>query len=173
MKRPVIADLAKNLSRREKQVFSLLGEGKSAAEIRSRLRLGTKTVENYRFRLKQKLGVTNIYQLVRLAVLWRERVLPRPPLMRNASAAAHRLSPREKQVLGLIGQGKRAIEVATQLRLSRNTVQEYCTRAKQKLGAANIYQLVRMAVVWRETMLANRAEIFPSSCGQIKRTHSR
>ena len=77
MKRPVIADLAKNLSRREKQVFSLLGEGKSAAEIRSRLRLGTKTVENYRFRLKQKLGVTNIYQLVRLAVLWRERVLPR------------------------------------------------------------------------------------------------
>ncbi len=149
MKRAV-ADLAKNLSRREKQVFKLLGDGKSAVEIRSRLRLGTKTVENYRFRLKQKLGATNIYQLVRLAVLWRQKVFPRPPLMRRVFAAAHRLSPREKQVLGLIGQGKRTIEIGNQLRLSRNTVQEYCTRAKQKLGAANIYQLVRMAVVWRE-----------------------
>jgi hypothetical protein len=33
--------------------------------------------------------------------------------------------------------------------VSIKTVQEYCARLKQKMGAANIRQLVRIAVLWR------------------------
>jgi DNA-binding CsgD family transcriptional regulator len=39
--------------------------------------------------------------------------------------------------------------MATQLRLSRKTVDTFVERLKKKLGAANINQLIRIAVLWR------------------------
>jgi DNA-binding CsgD family transcriptional regulator len=62
---------------------------------------------------------------------------------------ANRLSPREIEVTRLLGKGKTTSEIATQLRLSRKTVQTYVAHLKAKLGAANINQLIRIAVSWR------------------------
>ena len=62
------------LSQREAEVFRLLGDGKTTLEIAAKLKIGTKTVHAYCDRLKQKMKVANIRQLVRIAVLWRAGV---------------------------------------------------------------------------------------------------
>jgi DNA-binding CsgD family transcriptional regulator len=64
-------------------------------------------------------------------------------------ATRKRLSSRETEVIELLGQGRTPSEIATQLRLSRKTVQTFVYRLKKKLGAANIHQLIRIAVLWR------------------------
>jgi DNA-binding CsgD family transcriptional regulator len=62
---------------------------------------------------------------------------------------AHRLSPREIEVTRLLGEGRTTSEIATQLRLNPKTVQTYVSHLKAKLGASNIKQLIRIAVLWR------------------------
>ena len=62
------------LSVREREVLQLVVEGKSSAEIAELLGLSTSTVDTYRSRLMQKLQVSNIPDLVRLAI--REGLLP-------------------------------------------------------------------------------------------------
>lgn len=56
------------LSRREQQVMRLVCEGKSSAEIGRLLNLSPKTVDTYRARLMQKLGVADVPSLVKLAI---------------------------------------------------------------------------------------------------------
>lgn len=56
------------LSRRELEVVQLVAEGKTSAEIASLLALSPKTVETYRSRLMQKLGVSDIPGLVKFAI---------------------------------------------------------------------------------------------------------
>jgi len=58
------------------------------------------------------------------------------------------LSRRETEVLRLFGDGKTTVEIADKLKLGIKTVQAYCGRLKQKLHAANIYRLIRIAVLW-------------------------
>jgi DNA-binding CsgD family transcriptional regulator/PAS domain-containing protein len=53
---------------RERQVLLLLAEGKSNKEIASALDLSTRTVESYRARIMQKLGLHSTAALVRYAV---------------------------------------------------------------------------------------------------------
>jgi len=65
------------------------------------------------------------------------------------SDPANRLSTRETEVIRLLGRGRTTSEIATQLRLSRKTVQAYVGHLKTKLEAANINQLIRIAVLWR------------------------
>src|ERR1700682_627153 len=48
------------LSRRELEVVQLVAEGRTSAEIAALLALSPKTVETYRSRLMQKLGVTDV-----------------------------------------------------------------------------------------------------------------
>jgi len=67
----------------------------------------------------------------------------------NQIYAAARLSRRETEVLRLFGDGKTTAETAEALKLGMKTVQVFCERLKQKMGAANIRQLVRIAVLWR------------------------
>jgi DNA-binding CsgD family transcriptional regulator len=43
-------------------------EGKSSAEIADQLALSSKTVDTYRSRLMQKLGIDNVPQLVLFAI---------------------------------------------------------------------------------------------------------
>jgi len=62
-------DLA-NLSRREREVFGLIGEGRTTHEIAEKLNLATSTVETYRERAKSKLKLSSGSALVRQAVLW-------------------------------------------------------------------------------------------------------
>lgn len=56
------------LSGREREVLQLVVEGKSSAEAARVLHLSPKTVETYRARLMQKLGVEDLPALVRFAV---------------------------------------------------------------------------------------------------------
>jgi len=57
-----------SLSRRERQILQLVVEGKSSSEIGTILHLSAKTVETYRSRMMQKLGVDGVPALVKFAV---------------------------------------------------------------------------------------------------------
>ena len=57
-----------SLSRRELEIFQLVVEGKSSSEIAAQLALSSKSVDTYRSRLMQKLGVCNIPSLVSFAL---------------------------------------------------------------------------------------------------------
>ena len=57
-----------SLSRRERQILQLVVEGRSSAEIGAALHLSAKTVETYRSRMMQKLGVDGVPALVKFAI---------------------------------------------------------------------------------------------------------
>jgi DNA-binding NarL/FixJ family response regulator len=61
-------DPLSRLSAREREVLQLLAEGKTGAEIAQRLSLSQKTVETYRARLVEKLGIRDLAGLVRFAI---------------------------------------------------------------------------------------------------------
>lgn len=56
------------LSARERQVLQLTVEGATSATIAEKLELSPKTVDTYRSRLMEKLGVQNLPELVRFAI---------------------------------------------------------------------------------------------------------
>ena len=56
------------LSQREREIFPLVVEGKTSAEIAQILFLSPKTVESYRSRMMHKLGVTDLSSLIRFAI---------------------------------------------------------------------------------------------------------
>jgi two-component system response regulator NreC len=56
------------LSDREREVLALTAEGYSSGEIGKKLYLSPKTVDTYRARLMQKLGLNHRSELVRLAL---------------------------------------------------------------------------------------------------------
>jgi DNA-binding NarL/FixJ family response regulator len=56
------------LSPRERETLQLVVEGKSSAEIAKTLFLSPKTIETYRSRLMQKLGINDITGLVKFAI---------------------------------------------------------------------------------------------------------
>src|SRR5260370_40730202 len=68
-------------------------------------------------------------------------------VVKRKNVEERRLSAREKEVLRFLADGNAPSEIAQALRLSLNTVQGYCARLKQKLGAQNMTQLIRDAVL--------------------------
>jgi DNA-binding NarL/FixJ family response regulator len=56
------------LSHREREVLQLVVEGKTSAEIAGTLFLSVKTIETYRSRLMQKLGIKDIPGLIKFAI---------------------------------------------------------------------------------------------------------
>ncbi|MEP6809819.1 MAG: response regulator transcription factor [Chthoniobacterales bacterium] len=58
------------LTDRELEVFDLIGRGRSTREISIKLTLGSATVETYRARIKEKLGLQNAIQLQQEATRW-------------------------------------------------------------------------------------------------------
>lgn len=68
-------EISEILSKREFEVFSLIGQGKSPKEISELLSLSPKTVSTYRSRIMEKLMLTNRTQLQRLAYERLGRVL--------------------------------------------------------------------------------------------------
>jgi DNA-binding NarL/FixJ family response regulator len=56
------------LSAREREILQLVAEGKSSADIAAILLISQKTVETYRSRLMQKLGIHDIPSLVKFAI---------------------------------------------------------------------------------------------------------
>lgn len=61
-------DPADGLTKREREVLTLVGDGKSSPEIAKILGLSVKTVEGHRGRIMDKLGVHNVAGLVRQAI---------------------------------------------------------------------------------------------------------
>ncbi|HTM62647.1 MAG TPA: response regulator transcription factor [Burkholderiales bacterium] len=61
-------DLLEKLSTREREVLQLLAEGRTGSEIAQRLALSQKTVETYRARLVEKLGIRDVAGLVKFAI---------------------------------------------------------------------------------------------------------
>ena len=62
------ADSLESLSIRENEILRLVVEGKTSAEIGNSLHLSPKTVESYRSRMMQKLGVSDLPELVKFAI---------------------------------------------------------------------------------------------------------
>jgi len=61
---------ADRLTKRESQVFQLIGLGFQTRQIATRLGIGVKTVETHRENIKNKLGLEHSAALVREAVMW-------------------------------------------------------------------------------------------------------
>jgi len=62
-----------NLSDREFETFRLIGQGYKAAQIAAQLHLSVKTIETYRSRIKEKLGLTNAAQLLQYSIVWAKK----------------------------------------------------------------------------------------------------
>ena len=77
----------KALSKRERQVLRLLAQGHSNQQIANAIRLSVKTVETYRTRLSEKLGLKGRAELYRFAsesgILDADAVLMRPTRRRT------------------------------------------------------------------------------------------
>jgi len=58
------------LSDREIEVFQLVGRGMNSREIAGELNLGPTTVDSYRARIKEKLGIKNAAELYQRAAQW-------------------------------------------------------------------------------------------------------
>jgi DNA-binding NarL/FixJ family response regulator len=65
------------LSDRELEVFQLLGRGYSTRQISEQMNVGFKTVHVYCARIREKLNLANINELVFNAVRWHESQQPR------------------------------------------------------------------------------------------------
>jgi len=65
------------LSDRELEVFQLLGRGYSTRQISEQMNVGFKTVHAYCARIREKLNLANIHELVFHAVRWHESQQPR------------------------------------------------------------------------------------------------
>ncbi len=58
------------LSIRELQAFELMGQGLNTEAIATRMRVSPKTIETYRARIKEKLDLSNITELIQRATQW-------------------------------------------------------------------------------------------------------
>jgi len=61
-------DYFDSLSRREKEVFQLLAEGKSIKEIANELFISPKTVESHKYNIMEKLQAASIVDLTKIAI---------------------------------------------------------------------------------------------------------
>lgn len=58
------------LSNRELEAFELIGQGQTTERIAAQMNVSPKTVETYRARIKEKLGLSNVTELVQRAAQW-------------------------------------------------------------------------------------------------------
>jgi DNA-binding NarL/FixJ family response regulator len=61
--------LHERLSKRELEVFRLLGDGKTVSEIARKLKLSVKTVSTHRSRILEKTGMRNNAEIIHYAIL--------------------------------------------------------------------------------------------------------
>jgi len=70
---PAGGEPGSTLRQREREVFGLIGRGRTTREIAVELNLSIKTVQVYYDRIKQKLGLPGSIHLLREAMRWTER----------------------------------------------------------------------------------------------------
>ena len=68
--RPAERPPVESLSDRELEVFKLMGQGLTTEQVAEAMHVSPKTVETYRARIKEKLGVSSVNELIRRAVEW-------------------------------------------------------------------------------------------------------
>ena len=66
-------EIVSKLADRELQVFELVGKDLSTRQIADQLTLDTKTIETYRARIKEKLGLKDGPELLQRAIAWVHR----------------------------------------------------------------------------------------------------
>lgn len=71
-RRPAAQSPLDRLSDRERQVLTLMGRGVGTREIAAELALSVKTIESHYAHIKEKLGIQNARELMRVAVTWAE-----------------------------------------------------------------------------------------------------
>jgi len=86
--------------------------------------------------LRQAQGKNSVQELIEDALAQYLQV-PGPSLP---------LTPRQRQVLQLVAQGKKSKEIAGQLKISVKTVEMHRTQLMESLGVHNIAGLVRYAI---------------------------
>src|SRR5262249_15482977 len=64
------------LTDRELEVFQMIGQGVGTRQISEELRLGIKTVESYRARIRDKLNLADGNQLLQYAIQWVQKREP-------------------------------------------------------------------------------------------------
>jgi DNA-binding NarL/FixJ family response regulator len=62
------ANPLESLSMRENEILCMVVEGKTSAEIAESLHLSPKTIESYRSRMMQKLGLSDMPELIKFAI---------------------------------------------------------------------------------------------------------
>jgi len=65
---PRAYNVDRDLSKQERQVYHLLGQGEGTIEIAAALRISTRTVESYYARIQDKLGLRGMHELRRHAI---------------------------------------------------------------------------------------------------------
>jgi len=68
--RTAVVSPIERLADRELEVFQLIGVGRTTREIAETLHLGMTTVDTYRTRIKDKLGLSNGTELMKFAAHW-------------------------------------------------------------------------------------------------------
>lgn len=63
-----VEDPLARLSSRERQALQMIAEGKGVAEIAAALSLSSRTVETYRARMMEKLGISDMAALIKFAI---------------------------------------------------------------------------------------------------------
>jgi DNA-binding NarL/FixJ family response regulator len=69
-RKPEEASAIDRLSTRELEAFQLIGEGLTTESIAVKMHVSPKTVETFRARIKEKLGITNLTELIQQAAQW-------------------------------------------------------------------------------------------------------
>jgi DNA-binding NarL/FixJ family response regulator len=68
--RPEERSTIETLSDRELEAFRLIGEGMTTDSIAEKMHVSPKTVETFRARIKEKLGISNLNELIQRAAQW-------------------------------------------------------------------------------------------------------
>ncbi len=69
-RRPEERSAIDSLSDRELEAFQLIGEGMTTESIAEKMHVSPKTVETFRARIKEKLGISNLTELIQRAAQW-------------------------------------------------------------------------------------------------------
>lgn len=92
---------------------------------------------------------TNAIRTIRAGRVYLEHEMATQLAMMNAGHGRNpisHLTPRELQVLQLVGKGRSHSEIAEQLNISYKTVANTCTQLKNKLGVKKLPDLIRIAI---------------------------
>jgi DNA-binding NarL/FixJ family response regulator len=121
-------------SSRKQQLLQLMAEGNKTREIACALEINHKTVEAHRRSIIKKLGLGSVEDLNRHL---------NEMGVQNAQPA---LSPREREVIKFIAEGRNIKEIAFDLDISPKTVETHRRRIMQKLKLKRDADLTRYAI---------------------------